>query len=551
MAAWRPAEHLDVLVIGAGLSGIGVAVHLRTSHPGRRVALLEARGALGGTWDLFRYPGVRSDSDMNTLSFAFRPWREDAAIVDGPAILRYLAETARAHGVDEWIRYGHRVVAAGWSSADRRWTVDVELADGTPGPGPDQDAAAGRRRVRLTCDVLVGCSGYYRYDHGYEPDFPGRDRFAGRVVHPQHWPDDLDHGDARVVVIGSGATAISLVPALAERAAHVTMLQRSPTYVASLPAVDPLATRLRRALPDRWAGTLIRRRNIVSQQFVYRLSRRRPELVRRELLRRVREALPAGYAVSRHFTPSYDPWDQRLCVVPDGDLFRVISSGQAEVVTDHVDTFTEHGILLRSGRELACDVIVTATGLRMALFDGIALSVDGEPVRVPDRLMYKGMMLEGVPNFAFVFGYANASWTLKVDLVGRHLGRLLRHLDRSGHRVFVPVDPAGPVGGADGTNDEAALLGLTSGYVRRAAGELPRQDTRAPWRARMSYPRDLRALRFGRVTSPALRFDPPLPGPAPSPAQGTDPASPVVPAPRPPRRTEPARGGMAPARRDP
>ncbi|OHV34422.1 FAD-containing monooxygenase EthA [Pseudofrankia sp. EUN1h] len=518
-------EHVDVLIIGAGLSGIGIATHLRRRHPGRGVALLEARGTLGGTWDLFRYPGIRSDSDMNSLGYASRPWTGEESIVDGPSILRYLAETARAHGVDELVRYGHRVVAASWSSTLARWTVDVELtadappsAPGGPGgpgvpSGPGAAAAAGPRRIRLTCDVLVGATGYYRYDRGHEPDFPGRAAFPGRVVHPQHWPDDLDHFGQRVVVIGSGATAMTLVPALAERAAHVTMLQRSPTYVVALPAVHPLMTRLRRVLPARWAAWLVRWHNILLGQFMYWLSRHRPEAVRRELLARVARALPAGYDVATHFAPAYGPWDQRLCVAPDGDLFRAISAGNVEVVTDHVDTFTERGIRLRSGRELAADVVVTATGLRLRMFDGIALTVDGEPVHVPRRRVYKGMMLEGVPNFAFALGYVNASWTLKVDLVGGHLCRLLRHLDRHGYRVFVPgdltADRALPAGSAAGTGRGSSVLDLTASYVLRDAGELPRQGDRPPWRTRMSYLADIRALRFGRVTGLDLRFLPP------------------------------------------
>ncbi|WP_045877951.1 NAD(P)/FAD-dependent oxidoreductase [Pseudofrankia sp. DC12] len=512
--AERPVEHLDVLIIGAGLSGIGIAVHLKAHHPRRAVALLEARGALGGTWDLFRYPGVRSDSDMSSLGYGFRPWTEPRLIAEGSAILRYLADTAREHGIDERIRYGHRVAAASWSSAQARWTVDVELAPDAAGPaGVVAEAAASSvpsgerpRRIQLTCDVLVAATGYYHYDRGYEPDFPGRAAFTGRVVHPQHWPDDLDHSGARVVVIGSGATAMTLVPALAERAAQVTMLQRSPTYVVSVPAVDPATTRLRRVLPDRWAGWLVRWRNIVRQQLLFRLSRRRPELVRRALLARVTRALPPGYDVARHFTPRYDPWDQRLCLVPDGDLFAAIRGGRVDVVTDEIDTFVERGIRLRSGRELAADLVVTATGLRLKMFDGIPLTVDGVLVRVPDRRMYKGLMLEGVPNFVFAFGYTNASWTLKVDLVGEHLARLLRHLDRHGLGAFVP-EPADPPG-EPAEPGEGTFFDFSSGYVLRSAGELPRQGTRGPWRTRMSYLTDVRALRFGRVGGPELRLEP-------------------------------------------
>ncbi|ADP83209.1 flavin-containing monooxygenase [Pseudofrankia inefficax] len=507
----RPVEHLDVLIIGAGLSGIGIAVHLKDHHPHRAVALLEARGALGGTWDLFRYPGVRSDSDMSSLGYGFRPWTEPRLIAEGSAILRYLADTAREHGIDERIRYGHRVVAASWSSERARWTVDVELTRDAAGPsaeGAGSSVPPGERprRIQLSCDVLVAATGYYHYDRGYEPDFPGRAAFTGRVVHPQHWPDDLDHTGARVVVIGSGATAMTLVPALAERAARVTMLQRSPTYVVSMPAVDPATTRLRRVLPDRWAAWLVRWRNIVRQQLLFRLSRWRPELVRRTLLARVARSLPPGYDVARHFTPRYDPWDQRLCLVPDGDLFAAIRGGRVDVVTDEIDTFVEGGIRLRSGAELAADLVVTATGLRLKMFDGIPLTVDGALVPVPDRRMYKGLMLEGVPNFVFAFGYTNASWTLKVDLVGEHLARLLRHLDRHRLQAFVP-EPADPPAGA-GEAGEASFFDFSSGYVLRGAAELPRQGERGPWRTRMNYLADVRALRFGRVGGPELRFEP-------------------------------------------
>jgi len=539
VGAQRQAEHLEVLIIGAGLSGIGIAAHMRDRHPRRSLALLEARGALGGTWDLFRYPGVRSDSDMSSLGYAFRPWTDPRVIADGPAILRYLTETAHEHGIDGLIRYGHRVVAASWSSARARWTVDVELtaaagpahASEASGPdsagtdpgrdpaGPDPAGAdsgsaatgpgtAGRRRIQLTCDVLVGATGYYDFDHGHEPDFPGRAAYAGRVVHPQHWPDDLDHAGARVVVIGSGATAMTLVPALAARAAHVTMLQRSPTYVVSLPAVDPLAARLRRVLPGRWAGWLVRWRNILRQHLVFQFSRRQPGVARRALLARVAGQLPTGYDVARHFTPTYDPWDQRLCVVPDGDLFAAIRGGNVDVVTDEIDTFVGTGIRLRSGTELAADLVVTATGLRLKMFDGIPFTVDGAPVPVPARRMYKGMMLEGVPNFVFAFGYTNASWTLKVDLVGEHLARLLGHLDRRGYRMFVPVaEPDEPAEATTAAGDRT-FFGFSSGYVQRAAAELPRQGARGPWLTRMSYLADLRTLRFGRVDGPELRFGP-------------------------------------------
>ena len=485
-------EHLDVLIVGAGLSGIGAAHHLRERRPGRMFAVLEAREDLGGTWDLFRYPGIRSDSDMHTLGFGFRPWREARAIADGPSILRYLRETAAADGTDRHIRFGHRVVRACWSSADARWTVDVE------------QAATGQE-LQLTCSFLVGCTGYFRYDEGFTPPFAGRERFRGPIVHPQHWPEDLPYEGRRVVVIGSGATAVTLVPALAEHAGHVTMLQRSPTWITSLPSVDPVAERLRRALPERLAFPAVRWKNILQQTAIYQLSRRRPSAMKR-LLRKVLHAeLPADYDIDRHFSPRYDPWDQRLCLVPDGDLFRSIRAGRASVVTDEIVSFTERGLQLASGQELEADVVVTATGLNLLMFGGIALDVDGQPVELPSRMTYKGMMLEDVPNFAFALGYTNASWTLKADLTGEYVGRLLAHMDRHGHAICVPRND-------DPTVEREPLLSFGAGYVLRSLAFLPKSGSKAPWRLRMNYAADVLALRFGRVDDGVMRFG--APGPA-------------------------------------
>jgi cation diffusion facilitator CzcD-associated flavoprotein CzcO len=484
-----PIEHLDVLIVGAGLSGIGAAHHLQRRHPGRSYALLEARDGLGGTWDLFRYPGVRSDSDMHTLGFGFRPWREAKAIADGPAILRYLRETAQAYGIDRRIRYGQRVVRAAWSSADARWTVDVEQA--TTG-----------QTVRLSCGFLLGCTGYFRYDEGYTPRFEGVERFRGPVVHPQHWPGDLEVAGRRVVVIGSGATAVTLVPALAAEGADVTMLQRSPTYIASLPSVDPFAEWARRVLPERLAFPAVRWKNILQQIALYQLSRRRPSTMKR-LLRKVLDAeLPAGYDIDRHFSPRYDPWDQRLCLVPDGDLFRAIRAGTASVVTGEIETFTERGIRLRSGEELEADVAVTATGLNLLMFGGIELEVDGEPVALPSRMTYKGMMLEGVPNFAFAMGYTNSSWTLKADLTGEYVGRLLAHMDRHGHAVCAPRN-------TDPTVRHEPLLDFGAGYVLRSLASLPKSGSKAPWKLRMNYAADVVALRFGSVDDGVMAFPAP------------------------------------------
>ncbi len=489
----REPEHVDVLVVGAGLSGIGAACHLTTRCPGRTVAILEARDAIGGTWDLFRYPGVRSDSDMHTLGYAFRPWRDPKPIADGPAILRYVVETAREYGVDRLVRFGHRVERARWSSADARWTVRVRRTV----PGDLGGDSHGSTQI-LTCSFLYVCSGYYRYDAGYTPDLPGIEEFTGRVVHPQHWPADLDCSGRRVVVVGSGATAVTLVPALAETAAHVTMLQRSPTWILALPGGDPLADAARRLLPERAATSAVRWKNILTAQLTYRLSRRAPGVMRSLLLRSVRARLPEGYDVATHFTPRYAPWDQRLCLVPDGDLFRAIRSGAASVVTDTIDSFTPDGVRTTSGTVVPADVVVTATGLAVLAVGGIELEVDGQPVHVPDTVAYKGMMLSGVPNLAFTIGYTNASWTLKADLVAQYVCRLLDHLTATGRRYVVPLEPA--------SGRRGPLLDLTSGYVRRGLPLMPQQGDRVPWRLHQSYLRDVRMFRRGRLDDAGVRF---------------------------------------------
>lgn len=467
-------EHVDVLVVGAGLSGIGAGCRYREHHPGRSFAILEARDVIGGTWDLFRYPGVRSDSDMYSLGFAFRPWTGRNAIGEGAEILEYIRDTARVHGIDRLVRFGHRVVAASWSSENARWTVSVERAETAD-------------RVELTCSFLHWASGYYHYDAGYLPDFPGRARFSGPVIHPQHWPEDADLAAKRVVVIGSGATAVTLVPALAEVAERVTMLQRSPTYIMSYPRKDPVASPLLRLLPDRIAHSILRWKNVAVTAGTYAISRRWPRWSGKAFVWQAKVQLPKGYDVDRHFTPRYDPWTQRVCLVPDGDLFKTIRDGRATVVTDTIETFTEDGIRLASGEDLAADVIVAATGLRIVPFGGAALSVDGSPVTLSDHVLYKGMMLDGVPNLMLATGYTNASWTLKCDLTCRYACRLLTRMETTGTTFCVPRTPSATV-------VREPAIDLASGYVRRGVGQFPRQGDRAPWRLLQSYRRDLKAL---------------------------------------------------------
>ena len=469
-------EHLDVLVVGAGLSGVGAGYRLQTSCPGKTWAILEARQAMGGTWDLFRYPGIRSDSDMFTLGFQFRPWDKARAIADGTSIRRYIEETAAEFGIDRKIRYGQQVTGVAWDSASRRWTVEVNGGDKS-----------------YTCGFLYMCSGYYRYDQGYAPEFDGQDRFEGRIVHPQFWPEDLDYAGKRVVVIGSGATAVTLVPVMATTAAHVTMLQRSPTYVVSLPGVDPLAAAANRFLPRRVAHQANRLRSIVVQQFFYQFCRRWPRAARRVLAKWTSAQLPSGYPLDPNFTPTYNPWDQRMCMVPDGDLFKAVSDGRATVVTGVVDTFTPGGVRLVSGEELPADIIVTATGLQLQMAGGANMSIDGQPVRPGDTYVYRGCMLSGVPNFAVCVGYTNASWTLRADLSSKYVCRLLRHMDAHGHDVAVPTRK-------EGDRDARPLLDLSSGYVQRAVSILPKQGTRPPWMIRQNYLLDYFTAHLADVT---------------------------------------------------
>ncbi len=464
------SEHCDVLIVGAGLSGIGAAVHLQQQCPDKRYLIVEGRESMGGTWDLFRYPGIRSDSDMHTLGYNFKPWLARKAIADGPSILAYVHETAREYGIEPHIRYRHRVTSAAWDSEQSCWRVTVERGEQA-------------ETVEITCNFLFMCSGYYRYEAGYTPEFEGRERFRGEIVHPQHWPEDLDYRGKRVVVIGSGATAMTLVPAMADDAAHVTMLQRSPTYVVSTPDVDRLALVARRLLPGSMAYRLVRWKNIKLQQYLYRRSRRAPDKLRRKLLKRVRKALGPDFDVEKHFEPSYNPWDQRLCLVPNDDLFDALKSGRASVVTDQISRFTETGIELRSGEQLEADIIITATGLKMQSAGGIHLCVDDEPVDLASTWSYRGVMYSGVPNFVTTFGYINASWTLRADLIAEYVCSLLKRMDVTGTREVVPRLSAAD----DDMQERPWIDDFSSGYMQRDLHLFPKQGDRWPWTNPQDY----------------------------------------------------------------
>ena len=484
-------EHFDVLIVGAGLSGIGAACRLRTRCPGANFGVLEARDDLGGTWDMFRYPGVRSDSEMFTLSYSFRPWTHAAAIAGGRTILTYIRDTAKEFGVDRRIRYGHKVRSAAWSSAEARWALEVET-------GPEG------RQVQFTCSFLIVCGGYYSYEGGYRPEFPGLDRFSGRVVDPQRWTDDVDYVGKRVVVIGSGATAVTIVPALARRAAHVVMLQRSPTYVIERASRDAVADALRAALPERLAFRLARWINIFSGAVFYRFCRRFPRAARWLLLARARDALGAGVDAAKHFTPRYEPWDQRLCQAPDGDLFHALRSGRASIVTDTIAAFTETGVALAGGETVEADVVVAATGLELQPLGGVRLSVDGAAIDPGETTVFRSAMLSGVPNLVFVFGYTTAAWTLKADLVSLYACRLINRLKRGGFRQCAPRP-------SDPSMATRPLVDFSSGAYRRAAAKLPKLGTKGPWASRQSYWRDFLTLRFAPLGGGALRFSNPAP----------------------------------------
>ncbi|MDT5137688.1 MAG: hypothetical protein QOD58_1950 [Mycobacterium sp.] len=480
------ANHFDVLIIGAGLSGIGTACHVTAEFPQKSIAILERRERLGGTWDLFRYPGVRSDSDMYTFGYKFRPWQDVQVLADGASIREYIADTAAEFGVDEKIHYGLKVVNADWSCPQSRWTVTT------------LHEASGETRT-YSCNYLISCTGYYNYDAGYLPNFPGVDQFKGRCVHPQHWPEDLDYTGKKVVVIGSGATAVTLVPAMTSEAEHVTMLQRSPSYVFSLPALDKISQFLGRFLPDTWVYASARKRNIAIQRQMYLACRRWPAQMRRLLLWQVRRRVGPSVDMS-NFTPKYMPWDQRLCAVPNGDLFKALASAKASVVTDQIEIFTEKGILLKSGLELEADIIVTATGLNIQMLGGMKLFVDGEAHELHDQMTYKGVLVENIPNLAWIIGYTNASWTLKSDIAGAYLCRLFKYMDDNGYAVATPRD----------VENCALNIGmfdqLQSGYVQRANDTLPRQGSKYPWKVLMHYEKDSKTLLEDPVEDGVLRF---------------------------------------------
>ena len=475
-------NELDVIVIGAGLSGIDAGYHLQTQCPDKTYAILEGRSTLGGTWDLFRYPGIRSDSDMFTLGFPFRPWTKAQAIASGGDILEYLRSTAEMYGIDNKIRYNHKLERARWSSTTNRWTLDVR---------------ANGELVEMTCKFLFTCAGYYDYEDPYTPEFPGRAEYQGQVIHPQHWTPDIDYANKRVVVIGSGATAVTLVPALAERAAHVTMLQRSPTYILSRPAKDPVAAYLLDKLPDRAASTLTRWKQLGLSMAFYSFCRRYPAQAKKLLVGNVARLLGDAGGIE-HFTPTYNPWDQRLCLVPDADLFEVIRSGRASVVTDHIERFDATGIVLRSGQHLDADLIVTATGLTLRWMGGIELEVDGKKIVPTEMLLYRAMMCSGVPNLVFAVGYTNASWTLKTDLVSQYVCRLLKHMDRHGYSKVVPHK--------DPTVATESVLPLASGYIERSVAHFPQQGKVTPWRVYQNYALDFATLRFQKLQHAALEL---------------------------------------------
>lgn len=479
-------EHFDVITVGAGLSGISAGYHLQKYCPGKKYAILESRPDIGGTWSLFRYPGIRSDSDMFTLGYSFRPWKEAKAIADGPSILKYVRETASEFGIDKNIRFEHKVLSASWSDKELQWTVQVEA-------GPKKE------KRTYTSNFLYICSGYYNYDKGFSPKFPGEKEFKGRIIHPQHWPEKLDYTGKKVVVIGSGATAVTLVPSMADKAAHVTMLQRSPTYITSLPSKDIVADFLRFLLPAQIAHHITRIKNILIQIWFYQTCKRFPNFAKWLIRTRLKMSLPKGYDIDKHFKPSYQPWDQRVCLVPDSDLFKSISSGKASVATDQIEAFTKKGIRLKSGEELEADIIVTATGLDLVAMGGMKLNINGSDVEISKLYTFKGLMLSGIPNFAFCVGYTNASWTLRADLTSTYVARLLNHMDKFGYKKCIPIADESKM-------EKEPILDLNSGYIQRAIEKFPQRGAVRPWRFHQNYLMDLFDINFAKVNDPSLSF---------------------------------------------
>ena len=475
-----PTEHVDVLIVGAGISGIGAAVHLQKECPSKSYAIFEARDDIGGTWSLFQYPGIRSDSDMYTLGFRFKPWTAQKAIADGPTIMTYLRETVAEYKLKDKVRFGHKIISADWSSEDARWTVQSS-------------------KGVFTCNMLFMCAGYYNYDAGFTPDYPGRGAYQGIFIHPQHWPKDLDYQGKSVLVIGSGATAVTLVPAMADSGAgHVTMLQRSPTYMVSRPSIDAFAVTLQKLLPAKLAYMITRWRNVMMQLFTFNLARKKPALIRGKLLDAVRAELGPDYDIEKHFTPRYNPWDERLCLVPDSDIFKAIREGRASIETDHIDTFTPTGVTLKSGKSIEADIVVSATGLNLKMVAALNATVDGAPINFADKVLYKGIMFDDVPNLAMWFGYTNASWTLKADLTSEYMCRVINHMDKGGTKIATPrLDEP------DMTYEK--FVDFSSGYFARAKDILPKQGTALPWKLNQNYAKDLLLLRRGSVTN-AMEF---------------------------------------------
>lgn len=478
------AEHFDVLIVGAGLSGIGAARHLKSQCPDKTFAILEGRDTMGGTWDLFRYPGIRSDSDMYTLGYNFKPWTEPQVIADGHRIRNYIQETARENAIESHIRYDSKVTSADWQSDTATWTLTVQKKSG--------------ETTQLTCNWLMMCSGYYNYEEGFTPEFKGREDFKGQVIHPQFWPEKLDYSGKRVVVIGSGATAITLIPSMTDKAKHVTMLQRTPSYVISVPQFDPMVRVLLKFLPEMTVYKMSRARNNFITQMIFKLSRKYPNFMRKLLLKQVQAQVGKDFDM-KHFTPPYNPWDQRLCAVPNGDMFKVLRKGKASVVTDHIDRFVSNGILLKSGQTLEADIIVTATGLNLRLFGGMTMTVDGKAIEMNQHISYKGVMFSDIPNFSNTLGYTNASWTLKADLIAEYVCRLLKHLDKTGNRIAVPERK-------DPSVKPTQLLEMTSNYVARAEAYLPKGADRAPWKLYQNYALDKEQLHNGKLEDGVMAF---------------------------------------------